>query len=291
MGPVIQGAAPLRPPPGIWSALLLLLRAGCCCCRAGVAAAAAAGGRLLLQIVPTGRGFRGRWEQEGRPDEVLHPQGAHRKREAGSAGGARAADNGASTSTGPTHKHTTPKGGEGKGVPPPSRGARHRAGKGDRHARHHTNKTVLEPHPEAEIRGRPGREARPPRGLRGDTDDHPPSRGVPPPFFPYLSFLWGPVPPVPRGLCAPAADPATEASVGLDCAQDHHGEAQGRQLPQVHAPSCWVGPGGGTQRLLPDPSAEGSSSTPAGRAHTHTQRGKVNGNPPPFGVCWSQAGL
>ena len=136
VGPVIQGAAPLRPPPGIWSALLLL-RAGCCCCRAGGAAAAAAGGLLLLQ------GFRSRREREGRPKEVLHPQGARRKREKGSAGGARAADDRASTSTGPTHKHTTPKGGEGKGVPPPSRGARHRAGKGDRHARHHTSKKCL----------------------------------------------------------------------------------------------------------------------------------------------------
>ena len=230
VGPVTQGgAAPLRPPPDIWSALLLLLRAGCCCCRAGVAAAAAAGGLLLLQIVPEGRSFRGRREQEGRPEEVLHPQGARRKKEKGSAGGARAADNGASTSTGPTHKHTTPKGEEGKGAPPPSRGARHRAGKGDRHARHHTNKTVLEPHPGAEIRGRPGREARPPRGLGGDTDGHPPSRGVPPLFFSYLSFLGGPVPPVPRSLCAPAADPTTEASVGLDCVEDHHGEAQDRQ--------------------------------------------------------------
>ena len=111
MGPVIQGAAPLRPPPGIWSALLLLLRAGCCCCRAGGAAAAAAGGLLLLQIVPEGRGFRGRREQEGRPEEVLHPQGARRKKEKGSAGGARAAEDRASTSTGPTHKHTTREGG------------------------------------------------------------------------------------------------------------------------------------------------------------------------------------
>ena len=69
LGPVTQGgAAPLRPPPDIWSALLLLLRAGCCCCRAAVAAAAATGGLLLLQFVPSGRGFRGRREQEGRPD-------------------------------------------------------------------------------------------------------------------------------------------------------------------------------------------------------------------------------
>jgi hypothetical protein len=85
--------------------LLLLQGWWCCCCCCGWAAAAAG------LIVPEGRGFRSRREREGRPKEVLHPQGARRKRKKRAAGGARAAEDRASTSTGPTHKHTTRKGG------------------------------------------------------------------------------------------------------------------------------------------------------------------------------------
>ena len=104
LGPVTQGgAAPPRPPPDIWSALLLLLRAGCRCCRAAVAAAAAPGGLLLGSRGPLGR--------------VLHPQGAHRKSGTRSAGGARAAAEGVSTSTGPTHTHKTSQGRRRDGGP------------------------------------------------------------------------------------------------------------------------------------------------------------------------------
>ena len=47
----------------------------------------------------------------------------------------------------------------------------------------------------------------------------------------------------------------------------------------------------GGRELVTDPSAEVSSSAPAGHAHTYTQQRRVDGRPPPVGVCWSQYAL
>ena len=44
----------------------------------------------------------------------------------------------------------------------------------------------------------------------------------------------------------------------------------------------------GGRELVTGPSAEVSSSAPAGPAHTYTQESRVDGRPPPFEVCWSQ---
>jgi hypothetical protein len=84
-------------------------------CWAAVAAAAVPGGLLLGARGPLGL--------------VLHPQGAHRESSARSVGGARAATDGGSASTGPTHSHkNVPEGEEGRRTHHP-RGA-HDAGRG-----------------------------------------------------------------------------------------------------------------------------------------------------------------